>query len=868
MKISISKRHTKSHGRETIANPIAHFASRVYNITRENLSFPLPTIDQNKKGRQSMFIKSKLFKKIVSLSAAAVVFLSVGTGILHSSGGSFVAYAAESDFEISTSGMLTKYTGSGGRIVIPVSVTSIGAKAFYGNKNVTSVTVPDSVLSIGESAFEGCVSLQSVTMGQSVKTIDTAAFSGCKSLTSVALPEVLISLGVRSFSGCGLTAVKIPDFVETVESNAFSGCKQLASITVSDGNKAYKSHEGVLYDAGMTTLLRCPEGKTGGLSLPDTVTKINRYAFDGCNGLTNVVLPDSLTAINDYAFWFCKGMKRIKIPDSVTKIGDYAFTSCTSLESVEIPDSVTSIGVDAFRYCDSLSKVKISHSVKKILSRTFSNNPVLEEVTLPDSLESIGPYAFYGCPKLKNLRLPDSLTSIESNAFEYCVKLTDLVLPRNLTNIGGSAFSHCTGLLCATVPKTVTVIGWQAFSNCNKLQNIYFEGTQQQWTDINGNNAGLPVGAIIHLNTDLSDIECKITSQPSGQTVRLGDSVTLSLKASGVGLNYQWYFKKAGAASFSQWTGRTRASETVTPNVSWDGIQLYCVVKDYSGKTVQSDTVSITVMQDLTITRQPVSQTVNPGTAVTISLKAQGNSVTYQWYYKKSGADLWSIWNGRTHASETVTPNNTWNGIQLYCKVKDGSGKTIDSDTVKITLSGLISITRQPKDMTVDPGNPLTVSLQAEGAGLTYQWYYLKSGQTSWNVWNGRTHASETVTPNATWDGIQLYCAITDKSGHSVNSNIIRITLVEKVTVKLMPETLAVSSGAVVTFSVKAEGDTTYQWYYRKSGQTSWNLWKGHTTSSTTAQANSTWNGMRVCCIVTDNKGNSTTYNAPSIIIK
>ena len=90
----------------------------------------------------------------------------------------------------------------------------------------------------------------------------------------------------------------------------------------------------------------------------------------------------------------------------------------------------------------------------------------------------------------------------------------------------------------------------------------------------------------------------QIMVQPVGATITLGDTISLSLKARGVGLTYQWYFKKSGQSSFSIWDGRTGASETVTPNATWDGIQLYCAITDSNGNVANSDIITITVNQE------------------------------------------------------------------------------------------------------------------------------------------------------------------------------------------------------------------------------------------------------------------------------
>ena len=59
------------------------------------------------------------------------------------------------DFVIEN-GVLTKYTGSGGDVIIPEGVTKIGNSAFYGCANLTSVTIPGSVKEIDKRVFQGC----------------------------------------------------------------------------------------------------------------------------------------------------------------------------------------------------------------------------------------------------------------------------------------------------------------------------------------------------------------------------------------------------------------------------------------------------------------------------------------------------------------------------------------------------------------------------------------------------------------------------------------------------------------------------------------------------------------------------------------
>ena len=230
------------------------------------------------------------------------------------------------------------------------------------------------------------------------------------------------------------------------------------------------------------------------------------------------------------------------------------------------------------------------------------------------------------------------------------------------------------------------------------------------------------------ITVTVNPLPLAVTTQPANKTIQLGESLTLSLKATGSELQYQWYYKKKGQTSFSVWKNHTNTSETCTPNVTWNGIQLYCKVTDGTGKSVNSDTVTVIVKSVPVITTQPTNQKITLGDPVTLSLKATGSA--------------------------------------------DDDGDTVDSDTVTVTVTVPVTITRQPTSQTINLGDTITVSLKATGSGLKYQWYFKKSGQSTFSVWNGRTHASETVTPNATWNGIQLYCEVTDHDGNTVKSNI------------------------------------------------------------------------------------------------
>ncbi|RKJ47966.1 leucine-rich repeat domain-containing protein, partial [bacterium 1XD42-8] len=123
---------------------------------------------------------------------------------------------------------------------------------------------------------------------------------------------------------------------------------------------------------------------------------------------------------------FIGSLTSIKIPNSVTRIEDYAFCHCSSLTNIEIPNSVTSIGDDAFSGCSSLTNIEIPNSVTRIWGSVFSGCSSLTNIEIPNSVTSIGQYAFSGCSSLTNIEIPDSVTSIGWYAFINCLALKDV----------------------------------------------------------------------------------------------------------------------------------------------------------------------------------------------------------------------------------------------------------------------------------------------------------------------------------------------------------------------------------------------------------------------------------------------------------
>ena len=240
-----------------------------------------------------------------------------------------------------------------------VKVRDIGDNAFSGCKSLTAITIPDGIETIGERAFSSCSSLTSITLPDSVKTIEMGAFLYCSSLETLELPPKLETIGRNAFVNCTeLTEITIPKSVTSIGERTFCECFKLSEIHVEEGNTAFSSVDGVLFDLAQTELLCYPSAKTGtAYTIPESVNKIGLAAFYTCVNLEEITIPETVTSIEDSAFYYCTALKQMELPETIQLVDEAVFYGCTKMTEIYLPASVTEIGLGAFGQNISLTDV-------------------------------------------------------------------------------------------------------------------------------------------------------------------------------------------------------------------------------------------------------------------------------------------------------------------------------------------------------------------------------------------------------------------------------------------------------------------------------------------------------------------------------
>ena len=517
--------------------------------------------------------------------------------------------------------------------------------------------------------YVGSSQVKTVIIEDGVTSIGDRAFDGCTKLTRVVIPDSVTSIGYSSFRGCySLPSVAIPDSVTSIGDSAFAYCKVLTGITLSG-----------------------------------SVTSIGSCAFQSCDSLTSVTMQNGVTDIGDNAFTYCKNLTSVTIPNSVKTIGTSAFYNCAGLTRVTIPGSVTRIEQDTFKGCSGLTSVTISAGVTSIESGAFRD-----------------------CTSLTSVTIPGSVTSIEGYAFAYCSALTSLIIHDGTTSIGISAFMNCTSLGSVTIPRSVTDIGGYAFGSCRSLADVYYGGTETDWTKITiGNGNGNLTSATLHC-------------APDAPVVKLGNSATsgkpmLTWKAVEGATSYRIYRSTSKGSGYSLLGTTTATSYTNTGAKA--GTTYYYRVKacNDAGLSPYSNVVSGKVKS---VTPKPAAPVVKIGNSSTsgkpqLTWNAVSGATSYKVYRATSQKGTYSLLGTVTTTSYTNTGAKA--GTTYYYKVKavNSAGESAFSNVV----SGKTTVTTLTMGHSASSGKP-QLTWKAVSGAASYRVYRATTKNGAYSVIN------------------------------------------------------------------------------------------------------------------------------------
>lgn len=531
------------------------------------------------------------------------------------------------------------------RLNIPRDLVKLGANALEETK-IETFHISADLTTIGVYAFRGCTELTEITvdpnnpeyesvngallsenggillhypakrpgsfvMPDTVENIEFYAFQNCTGLTDVTISERVSKINSYAFLNCtNLKRMFIPSSVTSISDCVFDGCVNLEEIEVHGENTEYYSIDGILYDANLRSLIRCPEGYKGEVNISLITESVAHEAFYKCRYIESIVFPGLISSVGEYAFKDCTSLQSVYFDDwtQIVKksIGAYAFDGCVNLSQLELSWETESIGDYAFRNCSSLTSVYFHVSVEYVGIGVFDGcsnlesigvniyNPYYSELdgvlfdttrthlirypegregpyVVPSEIRSFDRTSFNNCSKLTSITLHSNLKINEAVLFEGCTSLKEILFqdphPDYVSQDGVLYDKDMTRLIrcpadksgTLVLPDTVSVINRGAFEDCSELTGIVIHGGDSLYIDYE---------AFIRCSPDIS-----IASGRDGYDVKLYSDPDFRNELTSEQLSDGWY-----GVTYLKWTDTTLMGTVLKISAVVAVISLLCAI--------------------------------------------------------------------------------------------------------------------------------------------------------------------------------------------------------------------------------------------------------------------------------------------------
>lgn len=243
-------------------------------------------------------------------------------------------------------------------VKIPDSVTDFYA---FSSSLINKIQLPVGLTDIPKRCFYGCRDLEEIRIPEGVKTIGESAFSACSSLKDVYIPDSVEEIGREAFENCSKARFHYNNHPITFSTDAFRGCDGLVD---ENGFQVFNN-----------ALIKY-KGSEKDIDIPESITQIGNYAFKNNKYIQSIKFNNSDIQIGDSPYMeVFKGCSGLADENGFVIVDNKLFDYIGEAKEVIIPEGVEYIATACFAL-DNATSVSIPSSIKDIGSAAFINKEI------------------------------------------------------------------------------------------------------------------------------------------------------------------------------------------------------------------------------------------------------------------------------------------------------------------------------------------------------------------------------------------------------------------------------------------------------------------------------------------------------------